>query len=220
VATVVFFTPHQDDETLAMGPGVRHHLEAGHDVHIVQMTFGGGSAARPATGLSLDDFIAARDDELYRATRQMGIRTPNCHISPLRVTDGVMTVAQAEDIMRAFYADHPGAWCKTYTYLNCAGRHPDHVAAGQAALNLLHQGLLPNLRSYVEPWLISTWRTANPGVTAGAERAASKAAVLRGFDQYQLADAAAGMYGIGYLSVGAEFEAARPDPVSYYHVPA
>lgn len=219
MATVVFFEPHQDDDTLPKGPAIRHHLEAGHDVHVVLMTTGQHSGVYPSTGLSVADFIAARDDEMFRATRQLGVRTANVHVSPLRTEDDALTVAAAEAIITAFYADYPDAWCKSYSNKPATGRHVDHIASGQAALNLFNSGLFSNVRMYVEPWLESAFHTANPTVTLSPERAAGTAAVQRAFDEYKLIDAVAGKYGIGHQSVGAEFDAARPDPVSYVHVP-
>lgn len=219
MATVVFFTPHQDDETLSMGPAVRDHLNAGHDVHVVLMTTGQNSAVQPGTGLSVADFIAAHDDELLRATRQVGVRTANVHISDLRTQDGQLTQAAAEAIIQEFYTSFPGAWCKSYSQLNATGRHADHVACGQAAVALYQSGVITNLRLYVEPWLISTWRTTNPTVTATAETVSDNTSVLRGFDQYKVVDHTAFMYGIGYLSVGPDWDADRPHPTSYYHLP-
>lgn len=219
MATVVFVTPHQDDETLAMGPAVRDHLDAGHDVHVLLLTTGQNSAVRAEIGLSVEDFVAARDDELQRADRQNGVRFANIHIAADRTEDGQLTVAAAQQMISGFYADHPGAWCKSYSNLPADGRHPDHVTAGQAAVALAQSGLITNLRLYVEPWLIDAFRTANPSVTVGAERIADNASLLRAFDEYQVQDHIAGMWGIGHLSVGGEFDQARPDPVSYWHVP-
>jgi LmbE family N-acetylglucosaminyl deacetylase len=219
MATVVFFTPHQDDETLAMGPAVRHHLEAGHDVHVVLMTTGQNSGVFPSTGLSVADFVAARDDEMFRATRQLGVRTANVLVSPLRTEDGQLTVSAAEDIIAAFFAEHPDAWCKSYSNKAAPGRHVDHVASGQAALNLFNAGLFTNYRMYVEPWLTAAFKTANPSVPITAERAAGTAFVQQAFDQYNVHDGVGGKYGIGHQSVPSEFDAGRADPTSWVHVP-
>lgn len=220
MATVVFFTPHQDDETLSMGPAVRHHLEAGHDVHVVLMTTGQNSAVYPGTGLDVASFVAARDDEMYRATRQSGVRTANVVVSPLRTQDGQLSVSIAQSIIGAFYAQYPDAWCKSYSNRVATGRHIDHIACGQAALNLFNSGQVSNLRLYVEPWLVSAFTTANPTVSLAPERAAGTTAVQRAFDEYKLVDHVADKYGIGYQSVGTEFDAGRTDPVSYCHLPA
>lgn len=219
MATVLFVAPHQDDETLAMGADVRAHLEGGHDVHVMLLTTGQNSAVFPSTGLSVTDFIAARDDEMMRATRQLGVRSANVLIVPTRTQDGQLTVAAAQAMIGAFFTTNPGAWCKSYSNKPAPGRHTDHVAAGQAVLKLFNTGAIGNLRLYVEPWLLAAFKTANPTLTIGADRAANTAAVQRGFDEYRAEDGVAGKYGIGHMSVGTEFDAARPDPVSYWHVP-
>lgn len=216
MATVVFFTPHQDDETAAMGPAVRDHLNAGHDVHVCLLTDGGASVVRSTLGMDEATFIAARDDELARATRQVGVRAANLHIPAGRAPDGELTVAAATALMQEFLADHPGAWCKAYSGLPATGRHPDHVASGQAAQALYDAGTITNLRLYVEPWLVAGFRSANPSVTVNAETVSDNTAVLRGYTEYQRQDHVAGMYGIGYLSVGPDF---LTPPTSYYHVP-
>jgi len=228
MATVVFFTPHQDDETLAFGPAVRDHLNAVdasghplHDVHIVLMTTGQNSGVfgELTPPLSVADFVAARDDEMLRATRQVGVRTANVHISPLRVEDGALTVEVATSIIQEFYEQFPGAWCKCYSPLDIPGKHPDHLACGQAAAALAAPGgPISNQRFYVEPWLAGPFRTAHPSVTLALETVADTTAVERGFAQYALADPVAGMYAIGEKSVGHEFAEDNP-PASYYHVP-
>jgi LmbE family N-acetylglucosaminyl deacetylase len=204
-----------------MGPAVRDHLEAGHDVHVVILTNGEGSAVFNELSLTEEEFAAARDDELARAARQIGVRSANIHFPAGRPAGGALTVDIALGYMRDFYTQFPGAWCKAYSPLTFPGRHPDHVASGQAAMQLLADGTAPNLRCYVEPWpaALSAFRAANPTVNLGAETATATQAVLRGFDQYGYRDNAAGMYGIGHLSVGGEFDEMRPAPTSYYHVP-
>lgn len=218
---VVFVTPHQDDETLSMGEDIRLHLQAGDDVHVLLQTTGQNSGVFPSTGLTVADFIAARDDEMARATRQLGVRSANVHISPLATEDGQLTVADAQAQLAAFFLDYPTAWVKTYSNRPAPGRHPDHVASGQAALNLYHAGLFDNLRMYVEPWptLLAAFRTANPTVALGVSSGANLGAVQRGFDEYKAEDGVAAKYGIGHQSVGAEFDAMRPTPTSYWHVP-
>lgn len=223
MTTALFVTPHQDDETLSMGSAVRNHLNAGIDVHVLLLTTGQNSGVRTEIGLDIPTFIAARDDELLRADRQNGVRTANIHIPADRQQDGQLTVTYATTQINNFLVAHPGAIVKCYSNLAATGRHVDHVTAGQAAVSLWKAGTITNLRLYVEPWLLSAFQTANPGVTVSPERVSDNTPVLRAFDQYALgdstADTAGGFWGIGHRSVGAEFDAARPDPASYWHVP-
>lgn len=225
MATVLFTPPHQDDDTLPDGVAIRDHLNAGHDVHVLLLTTGQNSGVRAELGMSIPDFIAARDDEMLRACRQIGVLTANIHIPTDRPQDGQLTQAQAETMITAFYDDHPGAWLKSYSDLSALDpttheelRHVDHITSGKAARALLASGLVTNLRFYVEPWLLTPFRATNPHVTIGTETIADKSSVLRAYAEYARQDHVAKMYGIGHLSVGAEFDANTP-PFSYYHVP-
>jgi len=222
MATVLFVAPHQDDETLSMGASIRKHLEVGHDVHVLLLTYGVNSAVRPATGLDRPQFTRARDDEMFRATRALGVTGRNVHVSRHSCEDGVLTVQGAEDAMRAWLNDHPGAWLKAYSNLSATGRHGDHVTAGQAAVNLLAAGVVPNLRLYVEPWARDAFAAAHPTMPLTAERATSHDRVKAAYTEYQDEDLPGRRYGIGYKSVGPYFDQLRTDPAgpaSYYHLP-
>jgi LmbE family N-acetylglucosaminyl deacetylase len=222
MAVVLFVAPHQDDETLSMGSAIRKHLEVGvHDVHVMLLTDGSGSAAQPATGLDTPGFCAARDDEFRRACRALGVRAENVHLPTGRPAGGLLTPELASCLIGCFVAAHPDVWVKTYSNRVAPGRHADHIAAGQAAVNMLTTGVLGanTVRLYVEPWLIAAWRTANPGVTASPERASSPTRTQRAMDEYGDVDHTGFRYGIGHLSVGSIFTSLRPDPVNYYHVP-
>jgi LmbE family N-acetylglucosaminyl deacetylase len=219
MTVAVYVTPHQDDETLSKGASVRKHLEQGYEVHTVLLTTGQNSAVQPGSGLTVTQFIAARDDEMARATRQLGVLSQNCHISSHRVPDGGLTVADAEYMILDFLSTHPGALVKTYSNRPTTGRHVDHIATGQAALNLFNQGVITDLRLYVEPWLLPAFKSANPGIAIGTDVAANTAAVQAAFGEYKAVDTIGGKYGIGYQSVKAEFDAAWAAPKSYWHVP-
>lgn len=228
MATVLFVAPHQDDETLSMGAAIRKHLEVvsngvpTHDVHVLLLTAGSGSFAQGVVGLSDGDFSAARDDEYRRACRALGVRWENIHFASSRtVGDTVLTVAEAEAAIGAFAAEYPGVWVKTYSNRPAAGRHVDHVAAGQAAVNLLNQGVLGTntLRLYVEPWALSAFQQAHPSVSLMSDTASATVRVHRALDEYQDVDHIGRKYGIGDISVGAFFDQVRANPVSRYHIP-
>jgi len=219
VATVLFVSPHQDDETLSMGASIRKHIEAGHDVHVLLLTNGVNSGARAKTGLDRPRFTAARDDEFARACRSLGVPFSNVHVSRHSTSDGGVTVQSVDDAVREFLNGRSDVWLKTYTNLNWSGRHADHQLSGQAAVSLLSSGVVTNLRLYVEPWMLAAFKAANPGVAVSAERPTNLAAVRSALDDYKEADHPGGRWGIGYLSVPAAFDTLYADPVSYYHVP-
>lgn len=99
---VVFYSPHQDDETLFMGQVIAHHALAGREVHVVLCSNGASSGARaeingevsdgtywkgyhyPAregyTPLSLDTFSEARTREFVAACAQLGVPASRVHL--------------------------------------------------------------------------------------------------------------------------------------------
>jgi hypothetical protein len=221
MGTVLWFAPHQDDETF-MGVGVRHHLEAGHDVYVIGCTDGSASAVRQELGMTVSDFVRARDEEQDRASRKLGVLPDDSWRSSLATTDGQLTVAKAAAIIQheldmLSEVGAPGPFLlKGTTDLAPAARHPDHVALG-AALRLYAS--THDVRMYVEPYKLAAVKAASPGVTISTERCATPAAVSRAIAEYKLQDPTADMYGIGYRSVADEFDAFAANLVGYYHAP-
>jgi len=223
MATIVYVPPHQDDGELAMGASIRKHLEAGvHDVHVLLLTAGSGSGAQAVVGLDDEAFSAARDDEMLRATRALGVLPANVHFASNRVVgQSTLSVAEAQFGIMEFLADYPGAWVKTYSHRPAPGRHVDHVNTGQAALNLLNAGALaPNtLRMYVEPWAVAAFQNAYPAINLGTETCAAPARVRAALDEYEDIDHPGHRWGIGGISVPTYFDMVRANPVCRYHVP-
>jgi LmbE family N-acetylglucosaminyl deacetylase len=214
MAQVLFVTPHQDDETLSMGAAIRNHLEAGHDVHVLLLTNGLGSGVQARIGMDDVAFAAARDDEYRRACRRLGVRFDNIHFADDRPRGGELTAETARAQILAWLDGRTDVWLKSYTdRLGNPSRHPDHEAAGQAAVSLLDSGAVTNLRLYVEPW------TTVSGVTVSAEHAVGTAIVQAALDEYKAKDGVGGKYGIGYQSTPSYFDLVRPSPTSHYHQP-
>jgi LmbE family N-acetylglucosaminyl deacetylase len=219
------FSPHQDDETLTPGATIRALAEQGHRVWVILMTNGINSGARDATGLSREEFSAARDDEFRRATRALGVHPDRIEISTLRTPDGELTVQAAEDIIADWLARHPGAWVKTTTNLGAVGvQHEDHRAAGQAAVNHLRNGLIvPNgLRLGIEQYQLAQWKQANPALANKimTDRPTNTSRVLAGLNEYCDQDPAGWRFGIGGVySVPDAFKLVKSNVVSYYHLP-
>jgi LmbE family N-acetylglucosaminyl deacetylase len=99
---IVFYSPHQDDETLFMGQIIAHCVLAGREVHVVLCSNGNTSEARQEingelldTGwwkawhyparegyepLSAAEFGLARTREFRNALAQLGVRPENIHL--------------------------------------------------------------------------------------------------------------------------------------------
>lgn len=220
MATALFFSPHQDDETLTMGAAISNHLNAGHSVHVILCSDGISSAARSKTPLSRTQFSKARDDEFKRACLALGVPASNIHISRFAVEDGKMTVSRARDIIMEYVEKFPGAMIKTHTDRGAnSGQHSDHYNLGIAAMRLFTEGVITDLRFYVEQYQLEGFYTQNPDVHVSLERTATPTKVQAALNEYKRVNHSAGQYGIGYLSVPTSIDKVMANPVSYFHKP-
>ncbi|MEU4256256.1 PIG-L family deacetylase [Streptomyces fradiae] len=174
----VFYTAHQDDESLWAGQVIAHHALVGREVHIVLGSDGSTSAIRHALNgnepngwwggyhypqregipapLSYSDFAAARDRELLRAAAQLGVPEGRVHLRVPERSSSV-TVAEAERLILQYEALHPGAGHYTTHWTD---PDPTHAALGQALRNLVVAGTITDGR-----WVV---RRSQIGKVAGA----------------------------------------------------
>ena len=83
----IFYSPHQDDETIGMGASIAEHVRIGRPVYVVLFTNGAGSSAFNILNgkekcsshntfhhfnLSRKDFINARNNEFIAACKKLG----------------------------------------------------------------------------------------------------------------------------------------------------
>lgn len=205
---VVYYIPHQDDETLTFGSSIYAHLQAGHTVHVVLLTDGGATAVGKRLGLSRQEVVSARNREFYKALGVLGVQKENIHLANFR--DGELTVNQAKSVMRKFIAKYPNGSHKTYSYYDW---HNDHKNAGLALRELENEGLVDDVRFYVrrgdEPSDVFLMRSNYKEEHYPFLLAASRS--------YNIKNERIGMYGIGWESVPRSFEAMEERPWNYYH---
>lgn len=233
---VLFAGPHQDDELLSLpirtyvGARAADGTSPAYDVHVLLCTTGENSGARPST-MDKPTFGKARDDEYRRATRRAGVLPENIHVAPytgmppFRPADGELTAAFAYGWIASFLDTYPDAWVKTLTNLQLpAGipqRHSDHVALGQAAVQLLADGLIvPNgLRLYVEPYHRAAFESAYPAVHLGSESSTNYAVTRAALKEYDTKDGVGFKFGFGWTSVSSYFQMVYDNPTHYWHIP-
>lgn len=131
---VVFYSPHQDDETLFMGQVITHHALVGREVHVVlcsngstssalgeingtvgDATFWGGSHYPAREGypvMTKADFGLHRTDEFVAACGQLGVPRERVHFGRADVTYGdsselpdAVSPTWATEVMQS-WADH------------------------------------------------------------------------------------------------------------------
>jgi LmbE family N-acetylglucosaminyl deacetylase len=240
LAVTLFVHAHPDDETLAMGVAIVEHIIAAHDVHVLCLTDGRGSGAHDilngvgtsawwgvphdpeAEGyVALDDdaFAAARLAEHARAVACLAsglgaVTTHYAHLSaatPATVAGAIVAVADA-------IAPTGHVWIKTHSPV--VDNHPDHVAAGDAAVALRagNPTRYGNLRHYVLPqyWSDPRLSQVTEGWDLPAEGVASR--VLNACRAYG-AWAPPHSYAVGMHSVSSIFDTLMASPKSMQHLP-
>lgn len=237
MAVILYAGAHQDDIPLTH-LSLRAHLQArgpdgasaAHTIHTLTCTTGENSGIRPPD-MPKPEFAAARDDEDIRALRALGVPFGNIHLGDsylARPQDGFLTVELAEaqltnviNTLALAYPDQP-IWVKTHTNLGAQGvQHSDHRNLGQAAVNLLTQGvIMPNgLRQYVEPYQLTAFKAANPGLSIGPEDAGNHSICTKSLLEYKAQDGVGLKFGFGYRSVPSAFETVLSELRGYWHVP-
>lgn len=121
----VFFTPHQDDETLSMGASIVQHVQAGRQVIVVLLTDGSASGVAPRYP-TIEQFVAERDREFNASVSRMGA-TPVIRAD--RAPDQGLTIAYAQSVIQEYVNMYPAGSFKTMSEYDAS---PDHSNLGKA----------------------------------------------------------------------------------------
>lgn len=200
----IFVVAHQDDETLTFGAEIEYHKAAGRYVIVVLATDGRSSSTRGETGLSVKDFVQARNLEFLSACADLGV--DEVHL--LGGMDGSLSQNMADHLASFYYLRYPTA---SYKVHDDNDDHPDHKAIGAAFRKIKNNyGSAADIRFYVKPEQRSQYTTLNT-TTGGAKTIAAA-------QEYKYVDQANGRYGIGYLSVPADFDATIASPKATWHL--
>ena len=129
---VIYFVPHQDDETLYMGADISLQYRLGRQVIVVLVTNGNASGVRylmckqKQVCLTKEQFTAARNDEMIAAMKKLA---PHAIIRYENRQDGELTKAQALAVFKKYLKLYPYASFTTTSWLD---EHPDHRALAYA----------------------------------------------------------------------------------------
>lgn len=215
-ATVIWYFPHPDDETVGMAGAIQASYEEGNKNVFVFLTRGANTLVRFMSyggvdrHLSSEELKAARVREAVEALEVLGASSED--IVFLDYPDGQLSRKQALDVMRAYSRSYPGASHRTVSIWD---PHPDHRAAA-AALRMLaaeENGEL-DVRFYrVYIFNAPFTRRGGPGVLK--EAVPDPEAKRRALYAYRTFDPAAGRYAIGGRSVPSLVRAAAIDVYEY-----
>ncbi|MCC0784436.1 PIG-L family deacetylase [Clostridioides sp. ES-S-0108-01] len=234
VDATLFFTPHQDDETLSMGSAIIEHVEKS-DTHVILCTDGSKSIIRKVLddggtcsyhikdvhkySLAESEFSKDRDEEFKDSCEAMGVKESNIHIEDNRAHDGALNKEKAKEIILKYLKKYPDAKVKTVTPFKANGIHEDHRALGKAALELYQEGKIKDLRFYVEPYDYNDFKKVNPSIEVWEVLPSQEEKLLSAMNSYKKWNPESGHYAIGYHSVKSHFDELALNKIQYVHAP-
>ncbi|MBT2685996.1 PIG-L family deacetylase [Bacillus sp. ISL-37] len=147
--TVIFYSPHADDEVLSMGPSILHYKNKEKKVVVVLLSEGLASAAYPKLNNKLNDsglpliskkqFGEARQKEFKLSLEKLGISSSDIYFYNL--PDGKFSKDDVSKIMQEMNTRYPNAQHHAMSYKD---PHHDHATTGQALQELLEQDKINN----------------------------------------------------------------------------
>lgn len=136
---VIWYLPHPDDETIGMADAIYQTVLAGNPNYFIYFTKGENSWARhrlegPAGekySLTKEEFAKARVEETLAALAVLGVEPEQVQF--LNCSDGSLPLATAEEVIREFAQQFPGALHRTVSPFD---PHIDHQTLAQALVNV------------------------------------------------------------------------------------
>lgn len=211
---VIYFVPHQDDETLYMGADISQQYRLGRQVIVVLVTNGNASGVRyllckqKNVCLTKMQFTTARNDEMIAAVKKLA---PNAVIRYENSQDGNLTKAQALAVLNKYLKLYPNASFNSTSWMD---DHPDHRALAYAMKEVC-LGKYPIANEDCRLFQGRDYWISRP-VTGSF--IAGNVSEFAAADEYALWNPSIGRYGIGQQSVPESFTAMRKDPRNRYHL--
>ena len=140
--TVIFYSPHADDEVLSMGASILQAKKENKDVIVILLSKGLASSAFPSVNkkladhnlppITIEEFGNARVAEFKKSVRQLGVNANQVYVYNL--PDGHFSANEIKNIMLEFSSKYPNAQHHAMTYHD---PHTDHAATGKALKQLI-----------------------------------------------------------------------------------
>jgi len=234
-----YIVPHPDDELLSMGTSIiNHNFNGNHIVHMVLLTGGEKSSVYNIASGQVNCWMhghkhdpeaegyAPFDREVFKKGKIenfkhsayiLGVKPENIHIYDLGNEE--VTVEEVEKIIRDLKAKYPKSKYKSISYHD---DHPDHVASGQALLNLYNEGVIDDARFYAKNSLVLSgeWKKMTDAPARPEKYDEAWYPYIKASAQtYTDWNPKKGYYHSGYMSVRQSFDWLLEDPTVYYHKP-
>ena len=225
--TVLYFSAHQDDETLEDFGGILQDLREGKNVHVILISDGSASGVykhllEEGYEMTREEFSASRDAEFTGALLALGVKSENIHLVKDRLTDGTLPDNQdkVREIFLYYLELYPDSAVRTHMYfLENVKNHKDHTTVGDIAAELYDSGQIRYLRLFIDPWVREDFeknvekkllRLPESSLTKNEKNALQGA-----IDSYALVDPDNHRYGIGARSVKNYWKLLKSEKTSY-----
>lgn len=229
-SSTIYFSAHQDDETLVEFGGIIQDIRNGKEVHVVLCTDGSSSGVykellNEGYDLTIEDFVAIRDAEFTNALLSIGVPPENIHIPSSRLKDGTLISEkkQLKEFIEYWVNSFPGAAVRTHSpKIGNIDNHPDHFTIGEVCCELQDEGRIGELRLFVDRWHIDEYRSEDGlelfELPAYGKLINDEAERLEDAVQaYMEINVEEGKYGIGGRSVPAYWEQLQARPICWFY---
>ena len=214
--TVIFYSPHADDEVLSMGASIMQAKKANKEVIVVLLSKGLASSAFPFVNeklakynlppITLEEFGNARSAEFKKSVKQLGAD----HYYIYNLPDGNFLVEDTKKIINEFAEKYPKAQHHAMTYHD---PHNDHAATGKALKELIDERKISNGIYHLPIQEFNNLEFDETDKVPFFERDQYK----RALDSYGLWSPHEGYYSIGQSSVTSYFTMAEKELSSHWH---
>lgn len=218
---VVFYSQHQDDETIFAGSAIIDAIEAvgAENVYIVLISDGDESGIfldERYKNLTIAEKTELRNNEFKAATKQLGVLEENLVF--LNQPENTIYEKVVSNTMLNFENEFDSVTHITHSYKY--DLHKQHLKTGEVLYNLYKNGLIEDCRFFGRKELIPT-HNQEALIESISDNKVEKEKLIKAVDEYKLDNKDMVREGIGYKSVKLLFDALTSDPnnTSYLHEP-
>ncbi|MDB1948008.1 cell wall-binding repeat-containing protein [Clostridium tertium] len=218
---VVFYSQHQDDETIFAGSAIVDAIQAvgAENVYVVLISDGDESGVfnNPRySNLSLEKKTALRNNEFRAATAQLGILEKNLVF--LNQSEKNLDENLVKNTVLDFESKFSNVTHVTHSYKY--DLHEQHLKTGNIIYDLYKSGQIKDCKFFGRKELIPT-NNNRLLIESISDNETEKNKILKACFEYKLDNRDMIREGIGYKSVSSLFDALTSDPlnISYQHEP-
>lgn len=219
--TVVFYSQHQDDETLFAGSTIVDAIKSvgKENVYIVLVSDGdetGVFLGDRYKNLSIEEKAIIRNNEFIAATDKLGV--PRENLIFLNQPEKQIDKELVGNTILSFEQKYGNVTHITHSYMY--DTHLQHLQLGEILYNLYNKGLIKDCRFFGRKELIPT-NNQKLLIQSISDNNEEREKVINACNEYKLDNKDMIREGIGYKSVQSLFDNLTSDPLttSYLHEP-